>query len=214
MLRPARKADEMICPECFKEFEPKDVWRRRIAKFCSKSCSASFHKRKYPIESGRYSRLYRCWRAMFGRHRPSHEAYERYKDKPICDEWHDYEIFMRWALANGYQDNLSLDRRENHLGYSPDNCRWATRSEQCRNRADNLPAIEALGDRKTLLEWVQYPRCKVDYRLLYKRIAAGWPIEIALQTPSQSGGKRPVGFNRSSGWRGWPVDSAHGYDKP
>jgi hypothetical protein len=42
--------------------------------------------------------------------------------------------FYEWALANGYQDDLQIDRRKDDLGYSPDNCRWVTHREQQSNR--------------------------------------------------------------------------------
>ena len=41
--------------------------------------------------------------------------------------------FYNWSLNNGYKDNLSIDRINNNLGYSPDNCRWATQEIQSRN---------------------------------------------------------------------------------
>lgn len=53
----------------------------------------------------------------------------------VCDEWlADPDIFCEWALKNGYQDNLSIDRIDNNKGYSPDNCRWSTSTQQSRNR--------------------------------------------------------------------------------
>lgn len=52
----------------------------------------------------------------------------------VCVDWNDFEIFKQWALTHGYQEHLTIDRIKNHLGYSPDNCRWATYSEQNLNR--------------------------------------------------------------------------------
>ena len=52
----------------------------------------------------------------------------------VCDEWLDFTNFYRWAVANGYRRELEIDRIDNTRGYSPDNCRWVTRSEQLRNR--------------------------------------------------------------------------------
>lgn len=53
----------------------------------------------------------------------------------ICDEWlRNVEKFYNWSLENGYADNLSIDRINNDKGYSPDNCRWANRTQQRLNQ--------------------------------------------------------------------------------
>ncbi len=57
-----------------------------------------------------------------------------YKHCTVCDEWRYFPNFYRWAMAHGYRDDLTLDRIDNERGYSPDNCRWATRSVQNKNR--------------------------------------------------------------------------------
>ena len=53
----------------------------------------------------------------------------------VCDEWRaDSNVFCKWALENGYEENLSIDRIDNNLGYYPKNCRWTTITEQNRNK--------------------------------------------------------------------------------
>ena len=52
----------------------------------------------------------------------------------ICDEWLDFGNFWRWAMSHGYRDDLTIDRIDNYKGYCPANCRWATHSEQNKNR--------------------------------------------------------------------------------
>jgi len=53
----------------------------------------------------------------------------------VCNTWvSSYMLFRQWALENGYAPNLMLDRRDNNLGYTPDNCRWVTRTVQNRNK--------------------------------------------------------------------------------
>lgn len=54
----------------------------------------------------------------------------------VCDEWmgkNGFANFRKWALANGYVEGLSIDRIDGDEGYSPENCRWVTRSENTRN---------------------------------------------------------------------------------
>jgi hypothetical protein len=83
------------------------------------------------------TRLYRIWHDMISRCKyPKHNAYSRYGGKGIrvCLQWQNFIPFMNWALSNGYKDNLTIDRINRDKGYSPENCRWSTRSEQELNK--------------------------------------------------------------------------------
>lgn len=86
----------------------------------------------------RNTRLYRIWICMKNRcYRKNHDAYKHYGGRGIkvCDEWlHSFKAFNDWAMANGYRDDLSIDRIDTNKGYSPDNCRWATMAEQNKNK--------------------------------------------------------------------------------
>lgn len=60
---------------------------------------------------------------------------ECYKDVVLCKEWEDsFEAFYEWSINNGWSAELSIDRIDPSLGYSPDNCRWATWIQQSQNR--------------------------------------------------------------------------------
>ncbi len=86
----------------------------------------------------RKTRLYRIWANMKDRClNRNTRSYSYYGGRgiTICEEWkNDFQAFYDWAMANGYRDDLSIDRIDNDKGYSPNNCRWATHSEQMYNR--------------------------------------------------------------------------------
>lgn len=109
------------------------------------------HKHK---QSG--TRLYNIWLGMKGRcYNPNNARYMSWGGRGIevCEEWkNSFENFYEWALANGYDDNLSIDRIDNDGNYEPSNCRWATIAEQCNNRRSNIN-VRIGNTTKSLKEW-------------------------------------------------------------
>lgn len=102
-----------------------------------KSCGCLHgEKVKKHGESHPQTRLYRIWQCMKVRcYTPSRKCYYLYGGKGIkvYSEWkNDYLAFKKWALANGYQDHLTIDRINNDGDYSPNNCQWLTLEENAR----------------------------------------------------------------------------------
>lgn len=171
-------------------------------------------KRKYHGEHGLFSRLYTIWKAMHLRCRySSHTGYSRYGGNgiSICDEWFEYIVFRDWAIANGYKENLTIDRIDNEKGYFAGNCRWVTRKEQNSNRKNNI-FITIFDETKIASEWVKDKRCVVSKSVFIRRIKKGIsPIE-ALVTPvlikkNFTGNKILTAFGESKIISEWAKDT-------
>ncbi len=117
------------------------------------------------------TRVYSIWCDMKKRcYNPKNKRYECYGGRGIrvCDEWlHDFVRFYEWSMANGYEETLSIDRKDVNGNYEPGNCRWVTMKEQERNRRDNV-FITYKGETKTMAEWSEitgicYPTLKWRY---------------------------------------------------
>jgi len=127
------------------------------------------------------TRLYHIYRKMLERcTNPNYSEHIYYYDRgiSICSEWRkDFKAFRDWALNNGYEDHLSIDRIDVNKGYSPENCRWADAKTQSRNRRSNI-RIALNGIEKTLVEWCE--ELELPYKTIEMRILRGWNPQKAL----------------------------------
>ena len=136
---------------------------------------------------GAGTRLYSIWKHMRRRcHDRFYFDYPNWGGRGIkpCPEWSDFACFRDWALASGYAANLSIERKDNNKGYSPDNCYWATDKQQSNNTRRNL-VVTAFGETKTVAQWVSDARCVVKQPCLYYRINTGWSAEQAITQQSR-----------------------------
>lgn len=129
-------------------------------------------------------RIYRSWSNMKNRcYNIKDKKYNRYGGRGIkvCDAWSDFEVFLDWALMNGYQDKLVLKRINIDKSYCPENCCWVTKSELSNNKSTNR-FITFNGETHTLQEWSRITG--LDRRVISKRIDKyGWSVEDALTKP-------------------------------
>lgn len=127
------------------------------------------------------TRLYKIWIGMKSRcYDERHIAWHRYGGRGIriCPDWlYNFEAFRDWALANGYSENLTIDREKNDQGYYPANCRWITAIQQQANKSTTR-FIEFGGERLPMSHWAR--RIGITPQSLSQRIKAGWPLEDAL----------------------------------
>lgn len=117
------------CPIDNEEVE-KQLGSGKLAKVCGKHRNIK--------HGGTNTRLYFIWRNMKNRIlNLKNKDYKHYGGRgiTICSEWSEsYIEFRNWSLANGYADNLEIDRENTNGNYEPSNCRWITHKENCNNR--------------------------------------------------------------------------------
>ena len=127
------------------------------------------------------TRLYKIYRGMLAR--TTNKNVYAYKDYggigvKVCNSWaEDYNSFKEWALANGYREDLTIDRINPYGDYEPDNCRWVDIKTQARNKR-NTVYVEAYGETRTVTEWAEISGIKpgtIKYRLSH-----GWSNEEAV----------------------------------
>ena len=128
------------------------------------------------------TRLYRIWFNMKCRcYKKTAPDYPRYGGRGItvCTEWrNDFQDFYDWAMANGYNEELSIDRIDCNGNYCPENCRWADSKIQNNNTRRNH-YITYNGETLTIAEWAK--KCGIDRNTLHSRLTRyGWTVERAL----------------------------------
>lgn len=180
-------------------------WEKGVVKSCG--CLSEESRLEHSEELDRLRRIHngmiqRCYN-------PNSHSYTNYGGRgiKICEEWHDREKFIGWALKNGYSNDLSIDRIDVNGNYEPSNCRWADWQTQSNNKRPSdewkkrKPRERMYwvidGVSKTREEW-----CK-EYNIglpavLYRINKKGMSIEEALKKPKETLGRpRKVEINEN-----------------
>lgn len=132
------------------------------------------------------TRLYKIWQGVKDRCLNKYELTYKYygaRGIIICEEWkNSSENFCFWAHKNGYQDNLTIERKDVNGNYCPENCIWIPLSKQGNNKTNNRK-ITAFGETKNLNEWAKDSRCLVSRPTITRRIKDGMSPEEAMTSP-------------------------------
>lgn len=147
----------VICKVCFRKYETdpnKLVYRKHCGCIRNGTRVCKYAKNKRLMQVYKHMRS-RCYNV-------NNKDYHNYGGKgiTICAEWKDKpDIFCKWALENGYKENLTIDRIDSNKSYAPLNCRWADSKTQGRNTSRNVLTME-------LAESIRKDRLTMTYQKL------------------------------------------------
>jgi hypothetical protein len=130
-----------------------------------------------------YSPEYHAWAQMIQRcHNRRHAAYSKYGGRKIlvCKQWKNSFVAFLKEMGRRPSPKHSLDRIDNSTGYSPENCRWATKKEQSRNTKINR-ILTLRGKSMTKAEWSELTG--IPASTIYTRLERGWSLASALNMP-------------------------------
>lgn len=128
---------------------------------------------------GKQSSEYTTWEGIHSRctHRGD-TGFKNYgaRGVKVCKRWQSYELFLE-DMGKKPSPAHSIEREDPNGDYEPGNCRWATRTEQARNKR-NTVRLTHKGETRPMAEWAELRGIK--YHTLKKRLAKGWSVERAL----------------------------------
>lgn len=147
------------------------------------------HNSKY---TGSYDKLHAIWAQM--RYRCNNQNAKNYHNYggrgiTVCDEWNDYTMFKKWAISNGYNENVergrcTIDRIDVNRNYCPENCRFIDIETQERNKRNNR-YVTINNKTQSVAEWCE--ELDRNYNTVFTRIKRNWNETEAILTPTPTG---------------------------
>ena len=129
-------------------------------------------------------RLYTIYSSMLQRCYSSKSISYKYyglKGITVCDEWkNSFDAFAEWAKNNGYNDSLSIERRDNSKNYCPENCCWIPLKDQSKNKSTSVNYFHN-GESHNMKEWCQILGVSYDLAKSRRKQAKKHSIEPSFE---------------------------------
>lgn len=129
-------------------------------------------------------RIMYIWQSMKQRcYKEDSISYKNYGAKgiKICNEWlNNPKVFYDWAINNGYEERLTIDRINNNGDYEPNNCRWTDWETQMRNTKHNI-IINYQGETNCVKYFID--KYKLNQFAIYSRLKRNWSVKDAIEKP-------------------------------
>ena len=182
VIERASERDKWICKcECGTK---KAIFKGNLVRGKARSCGC-LHSEELSAANKTHgmsaSKTYAVWMHMKGRcENPNNNEYKNYGARGIkvCERWGSFDNFL--ADMGERPFGLSIERKDNDAGYNPDNCKWATSTEQTRNRRNNVKLT--VGEETMVIsDWAR--RLGTTGSVISSRIKNGWSLADACTTP-------------------------------
>lgn len=172
---------------------------------CRCSCGEDTIVRLSHLTSGRVQRcgnrrnhgvshlkLHTVWRGIRNRcYSHNNTMFHRYGGRGIimCEAWkNDFMIFHNWCCENGWEEGLTIDRRDNDGNYEPLNCRFVSKVVNNNNQERNL-IVTYNGEKIPFSILLRKLNLHSKYSTYHSRLKKGWPLDKVLSVPKLRNGK-------------------------
>lgn len=180
-LEPKNNQRTVLCECSCKNHTTREVYLNNLRYNKSLSCGC-IPLEKNTIHGMSNDRLYTIHKGILARcNNKNHRDYHNYGGRGIvvCDEWkNNFMSFYNWAIKNGYEDNLTLERVNVDGNYEPTNCTWITIAEQQLNKRNTI-YVEHNGERERLSDLSN--RIGISWKTLKYRLEQNYKYEDLIK---------------------------------